>query len=402
MGILGLSKLLYQKCPNAVKEDEMKNYFGRRVAIDASMSIYQFIIAMKGFSDGQGVELTNENGEITSHINGLFARTLRMVDEGLKPIYVFDGKPPEMKRGELQIRQQRAKEAEDALAKAMSSLTEEGAEPVDDEQLEKLSKRTVRVTREQTEECKRLLKLMGIPVVEAPCEAEAQCAELVRGNRAWAVATEDMDALTFGSKILLRHLTFSEAKKRPVAEYHLDEVLAQTGLSMDSFIDLCILLGCDYCSKIPGIGPQKAFDGIALHKDLETFIKSLDSTKHPVPEDFDFAAARKLFLNPDVTPAADITIEFKEPDAEGLIEFLVNEKRFSRDRVEKGIARLKAAFAKKTQGRLDSFFTITKKQPTPAVAAAPAKTGRQGEAADEPAAKLRKVGNAGAKKAVKK
>jgi flap endonuclease-1 len=321
-----------------------------------------------------------------------------MVDEGLRPIYVFDGKPPEMKRGELQVRQQRAREAEEALAKAMSTA-EEGAEPVDDEQLEKLSKRTVRVSREQTEECKRMLKLMGIPTVDAPCEAEAQCAELVRGSRAWAVATEDMDALTFGSKILLRHLTFSEAKKRPVAEYHLDDVLAQTGLSMNSFIDLCILLGCDYCSKIPGIGPQKAFDGIVAHKDLETLIKSLDTAKHPVPDDFDFVAARQLFLNPEVTPAAEVTIEFKEPDSEGLLRFLVDEKRFSRDRVEKGIARLKAALAKKTQGRLDSFFTVIKR-PAPVIGA-PGKTARV-EISGGPAAKLQKVGNAGAKKAVKK
>ena len=398
MGILGLSKLLYQKCPGAVKEDEMKNYFGRRVAIDASMSIYQFIIAMKGFSEGQGVELTNENGEITSHINGLFARTLRMIDEGLKPIYVFDGKPPEMKRAELQGRQQRANEAEEALKKAMTA--EDGAEPVDDEQLEKLSKRTVRVTKEQTEECKRLLTLMGLPVVQAPCEAEAQCAELVRGNRAWAVGTEDMDALTFGSKILLRHLTFSEAKKRPVAEYHLSDILAQTGLSMDSFIDLCILLGCDYCSKIPGIGPQKAFDGITAHKDIETFIKSLDLTKHPLPEDFDFAEARKLFLNPEVAPADTVVIEFKEPDAAGLIQFLVEEKKFNKERVEKGIQRLKAAIAKKTQGRLDSFFTVIKK---PAAAPAAPKPGKQqNDGTEAPAGKMRKVGNAGVKKAVKK
>jgi flap endonuclease-1 len=389
MGILGLSKLLYQECPGGIKEEEMKNYFGRRIAIDASMSIYQFVIAMKGFSEGQGMELTNEAGEVTSHINGLFQRTLRMVDEGLKPIYVFDGAPPEMKRAELEERKQKAEEAAAQFAKAK----EEG----DDEMMEKMSKRTVRVSRDQIEECKKLLSLMGIPVVQAAGEAEAQCAELVRHNKAWAVATEDMDALTFGSKILVRHLTFSEAKKRPIAEYHMDTILAHTGLSMEQFIDLSILLGCDYVPKIPGIGPHRAWEGIKTHKTIEAFIQTLDPAKHPIPADFNYEGARELFKQPHVVPASEVTIEFREPDEEGLIKFLVQEKLFNRDRVEKGIQRLRAALQKKVQGRLDSFFKIIPKAP-------PTKTPRDEDKknADMPAGKMRKAGVNGAKKAVKK
>jgi flap endonuclease-1 len=389
MGILGLSKLLYQECPGAIKEEEMKNFFGRRIAIDASMSIYQFVIAMKGFSEGQGLELMNEAGEVTSHLNGLFTRTLRMVDEGLKPIYVFDGAPPEMKRAELDERKQKAEEAQAQFAKAK----EEG----DDEMMEKMSKRTVRVSRDQIEECKKLLTLMGIPVVQAAGEAEAQCAELVRHNKAWAVATEDMDALTFGSKILVRHLTFSEAKKRPIAEYHMDAILAHTGLTMEQFIDLCILLGCDYVPKIPGVGPHRAWEGIKTHKTIEAFIATLDPAKHPIPPEFDFEGARKLFVNPDVVPASEVPIEFREPDEEGLIKFLVQEKLFNKDRVDKGIQRLRAALQKKVQGRLDSFFKIIPK--------APVKTAREDDkksSAEMPSGKMLKTGANGAKKAVRK
>lgn len=392
MGILGLSKLLYEKSPGAIKEQELKNYFGRRIAIDASMSIYQFIIAMKGFQDGQGVELTNEAGEVTSHLNGLFARTLRMVDEGIKPIYVFDGTPPTLKAGELESRKLKASEAEKELEKAK----EEG----DDEMMEKMSKRTVRVTREQTDECKKLLKLMGIPVVQAPSEAEAQCAELVKKGKAWGVGTEDMDALTFGSKIMIRHLNFSEAKKRPIAEIHLDDVLQQTGLSMDQFIDICILLGCDYVPKIPGIGPQKAWDAIQRYHNIEGIIANLDTTKHQVPEDFLYKEARRLFVQPDVIPGEEVDIQFTEPDEEGLIKFLVEEKLFNRDRVVKGVARLRAALAKKTQGRLDQFFTVTK----PAlkkVEGPAAKRPREEEKASHLSGTLRKT-NTGHKKAVKK
>ena len=116
MGIQGLMKLIAEKAPAAIKEDEMKNYFGRKIAVDASMSIYQFLIAMKGALGGEG-ELTNEEGEVTSHLQGMWARTIRMLQQGLKPVYVFDGKPPEMKSKLLASRKERAQEAASELEK---------------------------------------------------------------------------------------------------------------------------------------------------------------------------------------------------------------------------------------------------------------------------------------------
>jgi len=71
-------------------------------------------------------------------------------------------------------------------------------------------------------------------VIEAPCEAEAQCAALVRAQKCYAMASEDMDALTFGSPLLLRHMTYSEARKMPIREIHLQKVLDGLGISMDS------------------------------------------------------------------------------------------------------------------------------------------------------------------------
>lgn len=98
MGIKGLTTLLQDICPNAIKEDKLQNYFGRKVAIDASTSIYQFMISIRG---AYGGDLTNEKGEVTSHLQGMFYRTIRLLEAGLKPIFVFDGKPPEMKSGEV-------------------------------------------------------------------------------------------------------------------------------------------------------------------------------------------------------------------------------------------------------------------------------------------------------------
>eukprot|EP00672_Neobodo_designis_P018952 CAMPEP_0174854586 /NCGR_PEP_ID=MMETSP1114-20130205/31740_1 /TAXON_ID=312471 /ORGANISM="Neobodo designis, Strain CCAP 1951/1" /LENGTH=399 /DNA_ID=CAMNT_0016089287 /DNA_START=33 /DNA_END=1232 /DNA_ORIENTATION=+ len=399
MGILGLSKLLHERAPGSAKESEMKAYFGRRIAIDASMAIYQFVIAMRGFDNGESVELTNANGEVTTHLNGLWLRTLRMLDEGLRPVYVFDGAAPEMKRGELEERRKKAQEARDELEKAK----EEG----DAEAMEKLSKRTVRVGRAQMDECKRLLDMMGVPYVQAAGEAEAQCVELVRKKRCWAVATEDMDALTFGAPIMLRHLTFSEAKKRPVMEYNIDTVLQRLGFTMDQFIDLCILLGCDYCDKIHGIGPQKAFEGIRDHKNIEAFIATLDQAKHPLPENFPVDQVRQLFKQPAVAPADEIEIQYKEPQEEELIDFLCKEKLFNEDRIRRGVEKLKKALQQKQQKRIDSFFSVVPSAPKPVAKEALAK-GKRGTATNpaagsgEAALKARRAGTTGHKKAVKK
>lgn len=183
------------------------------------MSIYSFLIAVR--SDGQ--QLMNDTGETTSHLMGMFYRTLRMVDNGIKPLYVFDGAPPKLKSGELAKRFQRKQTAQEGLEEAKETGTAED--------IEKFSRRTVRVTREHNAECQRLLKLMGIPYIVAPTEAEAQCAVLAKAGKVYAAASEDMDTLCFDSPILLRHLTFSEQRKEPIQEIHLDKVLE--GLNME-------------------------------------------------------------------------------------------------------------------------------------------------------------------------
>ena len=254
MGIKHLFQLIQEHAPGAIKTGEIKNQFGRKVAIvrppplrcaprraqltfsgcvctharprsaceltvSRSMSIYSFLIAVR--SDGQ--QLMSDTGETTSHLMGLFYRTLRMVDNGIKPLYVFDGAPPKLKSGELAKRFQRKTEAQAGMEEAKETGTAED--------VEKFSRRTVRVTREHNAECQQLLKLMGIPYIIAPTEAEAQCAVLAKGGKVYAAASEDMDTLTFSSPILLRHLTFSEQRKEPILEIHLDKVLE--GLNME-------------------------------------------------------------------------------------------------------------------------------------------------------------------------
>jgi len=352
MGIKGLAKLIADVCPDVIKEDKAANYFGRKIALDASMSLYSFLVAVR--TDGINL-LTNESGDTTSHLQGFFQRTIRLIEYGLKPIWVFDGKPPILKGGEIARRSRNkvlaAEELEDAK--------EEGNK----EEEQKLVKRTIHVTKEITEESKKILRLMGVPVVEAPGEAEAMCAELCKKDKVWAAGTEDMDALTFGTPRLLRHLTFSEARKLPIQEIHIKSVLDGLGLSMNQFIDFCILCGCDYCDSIKGIGPKRALEFITKYGCIEEALKHLDTEKYPLPENFPYEEVRELFKKPDVVPGEEVDLLWNDPDEAGLLKFLVEEKGFNVDRITKSIQKLKKSVHVPVQGRLDAFVIASPKRP---------------------------------------
>ena len=351
MGIQGLSRLISNKSHTGASNKDLDLLSGKVIMIDASMQIYQCLIAIRQGPSGQ---LAASDGEVTSHLTGLFYRTIRLIEAGIKPVYVFDGKPPQLKQKELDKRNERQ-------AQALSELkvTDDATE------IEKQEKRSVRATREQSEEVKKLLALMGIPVVQAPCEAEATCAAYVKAGKAYATATEDMDSLTFGSTHVIRHINSTDQKKQPTVEYSLPNILNDMGITMDQFIEICILSGCDYTKTIKGIGPTRAYQLIQEHSTIENVLDVLKK-KHGeeqfgtmVPEYYPIEAVRELFNNPDV----DITQElaWKPPDREALISFLVDEKKFSPDRVNKGCDRILSAKAKGTQHRISQFFKV--KQP---------------------------------------
>lgn len=353
MGITGLAKVIADHAPSAIKESDIKSFFGRKIAVDASMCLYQFLIAVRQENN----MLTNSEGETTSHLVGFFYRTIRLIDNGIKPVYVFDGKPPDMKSSELEKRQERREAAEKELKKA----EEEGVQ----EDINKFSKRLVKVTRQHNEDCKRLLTLMGVPFIEAPCEAEAQCAELVKAGKVYATATEDMDGLTFGTDILLRHMTYSEARKMPIKEFNLQKVLNGLELTREEFVDLCILLGCDYCESIRGIGPKRAVELIKQHRKIEKIIENIDTKKFNVPEDWPFKQARKLFMEPEVMAGNDVQLKWTEPDEEGLVKFLCEENGFNEERIRNGAKKLLKGRNTTTQGRLDNFFKVLPSEPSP-------------------------------------
>ncbi|CUS20657.1 LAQU0S01e11628g1_1 [Lachancea quebecensis] len=381
MGIKGLNAIISEHVPSAVRKSEIKNFFGRKVAIDASMSLYQFLIAVR---QQDGVQLASESGETTSHLMGIFYRTLRMIDNGIKPCYVFDGKPPVLKSHELGKRTARRATTEEKLKEAV-------------EEAEKLKheRRLVKVTPEHNEEAKKLLRLMGLPYVEAPCEAEAQCAELAKAGKVYAAASEDMDTLCYRTPFLLRHLTFSEAKKEPIHEINTEVLLQGLDLSIEQFIDLGIMLGCDYCESIRGVGPVTALKLIKEHKTLENIVEFIESgqanNKWKVPENWPYKEARQLFLDPDVIKATEVDLKWSEPQEQELVDYMCKEKGFNEERIRSGIKRLQKGLKTGVQGRLDGFFKVKPKNKEQLAAAnAKAKSTKAGKQTSKG-----KVGKAG-------
>lgn len=360
MGIKGLMQVIEEEAPNSFKETQLKQYTGRLVAIDASMQLYQFM-AMVRTADQHGVEqhLMNDAGVVTSHLQGFLNRTINLMKKGLKPVFVFDGKPPLLKNGELAKRRDAKAKAKKDYENAEKIFNETGDQSALDE-MNKQKRRNIKVNKDANEQTKKLLRLMGVPIIEAPCEAEAQCAYMAQQGIVWAVGTEDMDALTFGTPILLRRLTMPESKKKPILEIHLNKLLKELDFTMEQFTDFCILCGCDYVDKIKGVGPKTALKLIRQHKNLETIFENINKE---IPNSLknDPEQIRTLFKEPVVLTKEHLPdLKFKKIDKEGLIKFLVGEMQFNQERVQNAIEKLESTKTNTSQTRIDNFFKIKK------------------------------------------
>lgn len=218
---------------------------------------------------------------------------------GIKPVYVFDGKAPKLKCGELSKRAERRKEAHDKL--------DEAKEVQNVENIQRFNKRLVRVTRKHNEDCKKLLTLLGVPVVQAPSEAEAQCAQLCKEGLVYAAATEDMDALTFGCPRLVRN--FTSANNEKVKEFVVEKVLNGLNLTQDQFIDLSILMGCDYCDNIKGIGGKKGLELIRKYGSIEKILEHKFNITEFVEVEIEYDKRIKEVENADKTEADQAVVD---------------------------------------------------------------------------------------------
>ncbi|HDG64131.1 flap endonuclease-1 [Thermococcus sp.] len=327
------------------KELELENLNGRKVAIDAFNAIYQFLSTIR---QRDGTPLMDSKGRITSHLSGLFYRTINLMEAGIKPAYVFDGKPPEFKKKELE---KRAEAREEALEKWEMALARGELE-----EAKKYAQRASKVNEILIEDAKKLLELMGIPWVQAPSEGEAQAAYMASKGDVWTSASQDYDSLLFGTPKLVRNLTITGRRKLPGKDIYievrpelilLEDVLKELKLTREKLIELAILVGTDYNpGGVKGLGPKKALEIVKHSKD--------PLLKYQKTSEIDLYAIKEFFLNPPTTN--DYKLEWKLPNEDGIIKFLCDEHNFSEERVKNGLERLKKAIRAGKQFTLDTWF----------------------------------------------
>ena len=314
------------------------------IVIDGFNTLYQFLTTIR---DKTGRPLRDSSGRVTSHLSGLFYRNVNLLKFGIKPAYVFDGPPPRLKMLELERRNKIKAESRQKFEEALARKDFEAAR--------KYAAMAAQLEEYMVVDAKELLRLMGIPVIDAPQEGEAQAAYIAMKGDADAVGSQDYDSLLFGAPKVVRNITLTGTVKYPSKGIEvkmepeiirLDRVLEKLGITRQQLVDVAILIGTDYNDGVKGIGPKKAYD----------LVRRYGSIEH-IPEvwgklDMDLVREiRKIFLSPEVTDEYDLT--FSTPDYEGIMRFLCDEHDFSRERVKKALDELRRALSVKS---LDQWF----------------------------------------------
>lgn len=323
---------------------------GKSVAIDAYNALYQFLSIIR---QPDGTPLKDSSGKVTSHLSGLLYRTSNLVEMGIRPIYVFDGVPPVLKEAEIKRRKQFKMEAAVNYEKAVAK---------GDMIKARLFAQATSSTKDYMEkDSKRLLELMGLPWVQAPSEGEAQAAYMNKYGDADYCASQDYDSLLFGAPLLLRNVTISGRRKLPSKNVYvetvpemvtLSDVLKKCGITYEQLIDVGILIGTDFNPDgIKGLGPKTALKLIKEHNTLENALPYIKNPSFPSSPQ----SIREIFLHPKVSDSYNI--EWKAPNSEGVVDFLVREKDFSEDRVRRALEKMQVGVAEqKGKTTLEKWF----------------------------------------------
>jgi flap endonuclease-1 len=329
---------------------KLEDLSGKTIAIDAFNALYQFLAIIR---QPDGTPLKDSTGKVTSHLSGLLYRTSNLMEMGIKPIYVFDGIPPILKHEEIERRKQIKVEAAVHYEKAIAKG--------DTAKARMFAQATTSLKDYMKEDAHQLLRLMGLPWVQAPSEGEAQAAHMTKRGDADYTASQDYDSLLFGAPTLIRNITISGRRKLPSKNVYidvvpeliiLDETLKTCEITYEQLIDVGILVGTDFNPDgIKGLGPKTALKLIKEHGSIEAALPHIKNAEFPHPPQ----SIREIFLHPKVTD--DYTLEWKDPDAEGIVNFLVRQKDFSEDRVRKAVEKMLLG-AQKLKGKttLEKWF----------------------------------------------
>jgi flap endonuclease-1 len=320
---------------------------GKTLAVDGHNALYQFLAIIRGES---GESLMDRQGRVTSHLSGLFYRTINLLEKRIKLIYVFDGQPPKLKELEVNRRISLKKEAVIKYREALKVGKKE--------EIRKYAQMTSRLTDEMVEDAKKLLNAMGIPWVQAPSEGEAQAAYMTSKGYVFGTVSQDHDSLLFGSPKFIKNLTISGRRKLPRKNVYiniepemvdLDLLCHSLGITREQLVDVSILLGTDFNPNgFTGIGPVNALKLIKTHDSLEniTEIESLKKTN--------YQAIRDIFLKPNVTDSFEI--KWNKIHDEEVVNFLCKERDFSENRVKSALNRIKKTEEKRSE-TLERWFS---------------------------------------------
>jgi flap endonuclease-1 len=324
----------------AIKLEDLK---GKVIAIDAFNAIYQFLSSIR---QPDGTPLMDNKQRVTSHLSGLFYRNISLLNEGIKLIYVFDGEYHKLKGKTHELRN----EAKQEMREKYESAKEEG----DVEAMKGYSRGFMKLTSEMIQESKELLGAMGIAVVQAPGEGEMQAAELVKQGVAYAVGSQDYDALVVGGTRLIQNLTLARQRKTrsgvifispEMIEYQ--KVLNELGVDQDQLISLAILVGSDFNpGGIKGIGPKKA---LSLVKEKKFPVMIFKDLQEQGRLDFDWKEVFEIFKKPNVSKEE---VVFPKMDKDKLVEILVKRHDFSLERIEKQLDKFKEVKKESAQKKL--------------------------------------------------
>ena len=325
---------------------KLEDFAGKILAVDAFNTLYQFLAIIR---QPDGTPLMDRQGRVTSHLSGLIYRLSNFVAAGIKPAFVFDGEPPRLKARTIQDR--------GAIKRRAEREWREAVEVGDLATARTKAMQTSRLTGEMIDQSKRLLELLGIPIVQAPAEGEAQASEMARTGIAYAAASQDFDALLFGAPRLAKNLAISGRRKLPrkdvFVEVHPEEIsleatLAHLGITREQLVDMGLLIGTDFNEGVRGIGPKKALALIKKHGTLEGALGELAVDIESKEE------VRNIFLHPAVL--GRVELGFRDPDSEGVRRMLCDEFDFSRDRIDAALEKFGAARSEQKQRSLDSWF----------------------------------------------
>ena len=323
----------------------LEDLSGRSIAIDAFNTLYQFLANIR---QPDGTPLMDRDGKVTSHLSGLFHRTTALLELGIRPAYVFDGAPPELKRKTLEARRAVKVQAEKDWKEALDRGDLKTA-------LSKAS-RTSRLDAEMISEAQTLLDAMGVPWMTAPAEGEAQMGHMARRGDVWAGASQDFDAILFGTPTLVRNLTLAGKRRLPSGKtvdvtpevVSLSVVLGALQVSRAQLVDMGILMGTDFNEGVRGIGPKKS---LAIIRRLGSLEEVAREGKVVVPAEF--ADVRRIFLEPEVSD--EYMLSWRGVDEEAVRRIMCDRHSFSVDRIDSVLARLRARMGSSDQRSLDSW-----------------------------------------------